>query len=217
MKLLIGLVNFFSAVIIVSCNNNNSTSKSTGSEDFKGSRTFENLKVLANKEKTNTQKFIEYSQRAEKEGYASIAKLFLAISRSESIIESEHIQILKNKGCAFNPGISGFEVSKTIVNLQNSLKETKIEVDKTFPGYINSSANEKMYNIRGFLIWAKEISNRKTDFLQIALNSIALKNNPDIQYEYYVCPKCGNIFTKKLLPVYCELCMTYKGNFICIM
>ena len=55
------------------------------------------------------------------------------------------------------------------------------------------------------------------ELLENALKYLKSGKESLLPGQFYICPKCGNIYIPGALPNYCELCMTNKRNFIFLM
>jgi len=211
------LILFFITVIITSCNNNKSVKENKEKLDSAKYKTIEKLKIAINGETTASKKYLAFSKKAEKEGYSLIAKLFLAVSKSESIHAKNHSETLKKYGYMFSPTVSTFEIKSTEENLKNAIEGENYEITQMYPEFIKVAEDEKLPDAKGSLTWAMMIEIKHKTFYQNALQAITVKNESTLPGQYYICPKCGNTFCKQTLVDYCELCMTYKGNFIYFM
>ena len=92
-------------------------------------KSVENLKTAFNDETTASEKYAKFAQEAMKEGYDTLAKLFEATSKSESIHAFNHGKVFeKYTGKVLNAEIGSYEIKTTPENLQTAIRGETYEL-----------------------------------------------------------------------------------------
>src|SRR5665647_706650 len=91
-------------------------------------KTVENLKGGIKGESTASAKYAAFAQKAREEGNDTIAKLFDAASKSESIHAANHRKVLEALGEKMDDFKPEFEVKTTAENLQAAIEGETYEV-----------------------------------------------------------------------------------------
>lgn len=99
-----------------------------GCNQSKPVKTIENLKTGIKGEATASAKYAAFAQKASEEGYNTIAKLFEAASKSESIHAANHRKVLEGLGEKMEEFTPEFEVKTTAENLQAAIDGETYEV-----------------------------------------------------------------------------------------
>lgn len=181
----------------------------------KTKKTVEDLKTAFNEESTAAEKYSKFAQAATKEGFDTLAKLFDAVSKSESIHAFNHGKVLEKYGKGIpNAEIGGYEVKKTVENLQAALKSESYEMQTMYPGFIRTAEIEKAPDAAKSFTWAWDTEKKHLHYYRQAAAIIAKGNETGLSVIWFVCPTCGNIYKPSDLKAYCDLCLTKKENFI---
>ena len=186
-----------------------------GCNTYRPKKSKEDLRIAFNLESTNTEKYSKYAQAATREGLDTIAQLFEAFSKSESIHAANHGKVLeKFGGDTANPEIGAFEVKSTTENLKAAIKGATFDMQTIYPVYIRDAEQEKIPEIARSFIWAWNGEKKQFVYLsraQAALNKMSQVNLP---YIWLVCPTCGNTFSISDVKAVCDFCLTKQDNFI---
>jgi rubrerythrin len=181
----------------------------------KPKKSVEDLKTAFNNESTASEKYAKFAQAATKEGFDTLAKLFDAVSRSESIHAFNHGKVLEKygKGVA-NAEIGSYEVKTIAENLQAAIKGESFEMQTMYPGFIRTAEIEKAPEAAKSFTWAWDAEKKHLNYYRQAATTIAKGNETGLPVIWYVCPICGNIYKPDDLKAFCDLCLTKKENFI---
>jgi rubrerythrin len=178
-------------------------------------KSIENLKTAYNGESTASQKYADYAKKAMEEGLDTIAKLFEATSKAESIHASNHKAALAKMGVVVDaPVIGNYEVKSTAENLTDAIKGETYEIDTMYAGFLNDSETEKAVEATTSFTWARDTEKKHAEFYKKALEVVASGKESSLSPEFFVCPKCGNTFNAATVEEKCSFCMTPKENFI---
>jgi rubrerythrin len=86
-------------------------------------KTIENLKAAYNGESTASAKYAAFAEKAKAEGLDTIAVMFMATSKSESIHAANHLKVLEKLGEKISgPQLGTFNVMTTAENLEDAIK-----------------------------------------------------------------------------------------------
>lgn len=217
---------FFVAGIFVGCKNVNPDKD-----------TVANLKTSLISEYYTSARYNAFSDKAEKEGYMQIAKLFKALSVAESVHARNFKNILDSAGVKTDNVVPGFLVGSTEINLENAIKEEIMDIDSIYPGYIKQSNNSPLIKANQTFssVWEAEKTHKDLlvmiyDILMtnlIKVNEVAVTSAPASENlvtignlfsktNYYVCPVDGRVFDSTDITDKCSLCTTPRSNFIII-
>ncbi len=181
----------------------------------KPKKSIEDLRSAYNSESTFAEKYAKFAQAATNEGYDTLAKLFLAVSKSERIHSTNHGKVIDKLG--YDSGtaeIGSFEVKSTIENLKAAIKSEAFDMQSVYPGFIRDAEREKVPEIARSFNWAWNGEKTHLRYYRNASEIIGKGNEKDIPFVWYICSGCGNIYTPANVKEKCELCLTKQENFI---
>jgi rubrerythrin len=200
-------------------------------------QTITNLKTSLISEYYTNARYNAFSEKAEKEGYRQIAKLFKALATAESIHARNFENVLDEAGIDVEKTIPEFKVETTEKNLQLAIEEEIMDIDSTDPGYIEESLNSEITKANDVFsaVWEAEKTHKNLlvliyDVLMtkaFKVNDVAKESAPSRENlatiedlfsktNYYVCPIDGRVFDSSNVTEKCNTCMTEKSNFIII-
>ena len=113
----------------------------TGCNKVNPVKTTENLKAGIKGETTASAKYAAFAQKAREEGYDTIAKLFDAASKAESIHAANHAKVLEALGEKMDEFKPEFEVKTTAENLQAAIDGETYEVTTMYPQFLTDAKN----------------------------------------------------------------------------
>lgn len=134
-------------------------------------------------------KYLLYAEKAEKEGYKNVAKLFRAAAEAEQI----H---------AFSEFKAAGKLGDTVANLEDAISGETYEHKEMYPAFekdANSVEEEKLAKLFNSIGKVEEVH---ANLYKEALE--AVKAGKDVEFEYYVCPVCG--YVGKEAPEKCPIC-----------
>lgn len=186
----------------------------TGCKQPKPVNTIANLKEGIKGESTASAKYASFAQKAREEGYDTIALLFDAASKAESIHATNHTKVLeslKEKMDEFTPE---FEVKTTLENLQAAIEGETYEVNTMYLKFLEDAKAEKAEKATKSFTWASDTEKKHIEFYTKALESIKAGSESAIPLHYAVCPVCGNTYDQANIDEKCAFCQTGKEKFI---
>jgi rubrerythrin len=140
--------------------------------------TKENLKEAFAGESQANQKYRAFAVKADKEGYANIARLFRTTAEAERIHAEGHLGALGG-------------INSTVENLKAAIAGETYEYSEMYPPMLARAESEghKAKRMFGYAVKAEEIHAR---LYQLALE--AAEKGEDIkEVQIYLCPVCGHI------------------------
>lgn len=175
----------------------------------------EDLKTAFNNESTAAEKYTKFSQAAMAEGFDTIAKLFDAASKSESIHAVNHWKVLEKYGANVGMAeIGSYEVKTTTENLQAAIISETYEIQTMYPGFIRNAENEKAPEAAKSFTWALDAEKKHLNYYRQASATILKGNETGLAFTWYVCPICGNTYNTTDVKERCDFCLTKQENFI---
>jgi rubrerythrin len=197
--------------------------------------TIDNLKSSLISENFTSARYTAFSEKAERDGYLQIAKLFKALSMAESVHARNFKKVLDDAGVKIEKSNPEFIVESTEKNLQNAIEEEIMDVDSVDPVFIKQSANSEIKQANDVFTFVWEAEKTHKDLLvmiydilmtkEIHENGIAVASAPASENlstiedlfsktDYYVCPIDGRVFDSTNLSEKCGLCSTTREKFI---
>ncbi len=141
-------------------------------------------------------KYLAFAERADKDGFSQIARLFRAAAAAETVHAHNHLRALK--------GIRG-----TKENLEEAIAGETHEFMKMYPGMIEAAKEEGNKAAEISFVYANEVEKIHAELYSKLLMSLEA---PQGDYPYYVCPVCG--FTaEEHAPDKCPICGTKAEKF----
>jgi rubrerythrin len=163
--------------------------------------TNDNLQAAFAGESQANRKYLAFAQKAEKEGFTQVAKLFRAVADAETIHAHSHLRVLD--------GVKG-----TAENLGEAISGEFHEFTEMYPGFIGTAEAEGNKKAVRSMTNAMEVEKTHHNLFQQAL--AAVESGQDLEdLQIYVCPVCGHteIGTP---PENCPVCNVKKDKFYAI-
>ncbi len=204
----------FSILMLGACNSKNNEIKTSNKDQMKaGTKTIENMQAAYKGEKTATAKYEAFSNKAEAEGYHTIALLYNAVSAAESIHAANHKLVIEDAGETAAVIFPEFKVLSTKENLYNDINGEAYEAKTMYPDFLKTAeAADNQIAILSLTYAMRTELKHKYFFEQVLgdINSNTLNSMPS---KYFVCPACGNTYASKA-PKHCDFSLTDGSSFI---
>jgi len=157
-----------------------------------------NLKnAFAGESKANT-KYNIFAEKAKKEGYLNVARLFKAAAFSEQIHASNHNRILSG-------------VKSTSENLQAGINGESFEVDEMYPAYKAVAVFQGEKQAETYIEWA--LASEKVHICLYQKAKQAVDDKKDVELgPINVCTVCGYTVDGEA-PDKCPICNSLKNKF----
>jgi rubrerythrin len=129
-----------------------------------------------------------YAEKAEKEEYPGVAKLFRAIAESEAIHARNNLRLLD-------------EVKDTETNLSESLANEQKIAGVGYSSFIAQAETDGDENSARMFTWARDVEDVHAKLYEKALEHLLAEETP----AYYICEVCGYV-TDGDVPEKCPVC-----------
>jgi rubrerythrin len=155
-----------------------------------------NLRQAFAGESKATVRNLAFAEKAVKEGYPQVARLFRAVAEAERVHASEYLKYLE--------GVIG----NTEENLKTAFENEMRAKNDYYPAYIKEAFDLKREDVAWSLIRSRDVEDRHAQLYKDAL--AALVNDRDLNY--HVCQVCGYVFDRDL-PEQCPVCRAPREKF----
>ena len=133
-------------------------------------------------------KYLAFAEKADKEGYAQVAKLFRAAGAAETVHAHAHLRALG-------------EIGNTADNLKVAVAGETHEFKHMYPGMIADAKEEGNKTAERSFVFANEVEKVHAKLYQNALDNLDGLEEAD----YYVCSVCG-MTVENEAPDNCPVC-----------
>jgi len=188
----------------------------SGCNQIKPVKTIENLKAGIIGETTASVKYAAFANKAREEGNDTIAKLFDAASKAESIHAANHKKVLEGLGVTMDDFTPEFEVKTTAENLQAAIDGETYESTTMYPQFLVDAKAEKVEKAEKSFTWALDTEKKHQEFYASALAALNANDESTMPFVYAVCPVCGNTYDNQNVDDKCAFCQTAKEKYIII-
>jgi rubrerythrin len=138
------------------------------------SKTTENLWAAFAGESQANRKYLAFAQKADRDGYPQVAKLFRAAAEAETVHAHAHLRTLG-------------AIGTTAENLKAAIEGETHEFKSMYPEMIETARAEGDKNAERSFTYANEVEKIHADLYQKALDNLDKPETVD----YYVCSVCG--------------------------
>jgi rubrerythrin len=158
-------------------------------------KSIQNLKAAFAGESQANRKYLAFAEKAEKEGYPQVARLFRATAEAETVHAMNHLKALKAIGA-------------TVDNLKEAISGETTEFREMYPGMIAAAQAEGHREALRSFEFANEVEKVHAQLFQKALTNLEKKE----LVEVYVCTICGYTVEGEP-PEQCPICNSIKKFF----
>jgi len=142
---------------------------------LKGTKTENNLKEAFAGESQANRKYLAFAQKADREGFGQVAKLFRAAAEAETVHALAHLRVLGG-------------ISSTEENLKEALSGETHEFTAMYPDMIKDAESEGFDAALKSFTLANAVEKIHAGLYRKALENLGKGGTVD----YYVCQVCGN-------------------------
>lgn len=175
--------------------------------------TQENLRSAFGGESMAHMRYRIWGEKAEKEGFPTVARLFLCTADAEEVHASLHFNALKDIGGDYPvTSMAGFGLTSTSENLQGAIDGETFEFTQMYPAYIAVAEMQEEKSAVRAMRYAIEAEKVHAELFTKAKNAVDAGN--DLEAEtMLLCPVCGFISLTGEEAT-CPLCNAKKELFI---
>jgi rubrerythrin len=158
-----------------------------------GEMTEKNLRDAFAGESQANRRYLFFAEKADKEGFPQVARLFRAAAEAETIHAYNHFNAMTGIGTS-------------IENMSAAVIGEHQEFTRMYPIMIDQAVEEQSARAEKSFEWANAVEKIHYDLFQGMLK--AVKEKQTLKDEaYYVCPVCGNT-VPGAAPDKCPICNT---------
>ena len=158
-------------------------------------KSVQNLKEAFAGESQANRKYLAFAEKAEREGYPQVARLFRAAAEAETVHALNHLRTLK-------------AIQSTQENLKEAVSGETAEFLEMYPRMIAAAQAEGHKEAERTFNFANEVEKVHARLFQKALKNLANKELVDI----FVCSVCGHTVEGEA-PDKCPICNAVKKLF----
>jgi rubrerythrin len=167
----------------------------TGDKKMIGNKTLKNLAEAFAGESQANRKYLAFARKADRDGFAQIARLFRAAAGAETVHALNHLKAMDG-------------IKSTEENLKAAIDGETFEFRNMYPKMIEEAKNENSEEAKISFTYANKVEQVHAELYKKYLGSIG--NNPDTPI--FVCQVCGNTVEGEA-PDACPICGNPKEMF----
>lgn len=171
--------------------------------DYKGTKTYENLKKAFQGESEARNKYTYFASKAKKDGYEQIADIFLETAGNEK----EHAKLWYKE-------LNGGEISDTKDNLQTAINGENYEWTSMYEEFAKTAEEEGFKELANKFRMVGEIEKHHEERFKKLLKNIddkvVFSKDED---SIWICRNCGHVVVGKYAPDICPVCSHPKSFF----
>jgi rubrerythrin len=160
------------------------------------SQSEKNLKEAFAGESQANRKYLAFAEKADREGFRQVARLFRAVAAAETVHAHAHLRVLKGVGT-------------TAENLQAAIQGETFEFESMYPAMIEAAKAENNKQAAQSFTYANEVEKIHAALYKKAAEKMGNLAETDI----HVCSVCGYTVEGDA-PDECPLCKAKKKAFM---
>jgi rubrerythrin len=161
-------------------------------------KTDENLKSAFAGESQANRRYLAFAEKAEREGFTQVAKLFKTAAEAETVHALNHLRITG-------------QIQSTLENLDTAISGETFEFKEMYPKYIDTAKQERNKQASWSFDVANQVEQIHAKLFKKAIDTLKNKK-PMEKVDYYVCGVCGNTVEGEA-PDKCPICGSPKEKF----
>lgn len=161
-------------------------------------KTEEYLQEAFGGESKANRRYMFFAEKAEKEGYPQVAKLFRAVAEAETVHARNHLNAMD-------------AIGSTKDNLLAAVIGEHQEFTAVYPYFIEKAEEERNERAKHTFQWANEVEKVHHGYFEAALAAVK-ENKQPADNTYYVCQVCGMTVTGEP-PEKCPVCSAPAKSF----
>lgn len=159
--------------------------------------TLENLKEAFAGESQASQKYLAFAKKAERDGFANVARLFRTAAVAEQTHAEGHLKAMDGVG-------------STADNLQAAIDGETYEFTEMYPPMIEKAEADN-HKAKRMFNYASKAEAEHAKIYKLALE--AVQRGEDFDEEFFLCPICGHI-ELGAPPENCPICGVNAEKFV---
>lgn len=172
-----------------------------------------NLRSAFGGESMAHMRYLIWGDKAEKDGFPNVARLFRAISRAEQAHATGHFKAMGEVGGAFLcASMAGFGLAGTSENLQGAIEGETFEIRQMYPVYLEVARFQKEPAAVTSMGYA--LSGEKIHAAMFAQARKAVDSGKDVRLgPVAICTNCGHTIEGEA-PDQCPICKFKKEFYV---
>jgi rubrerythrin len=160
--------------------------------------TADNLKEAFAGESQANRKYLAFAKKAEKDGFAQIAKLFRAAGAAETVHAHSHLRVMGG-------------IKSTTENLDAAIEGEGLEFQEMYPKFVEEAEQEGNRAAVMTFKYAMAVEEVHHGLYSEAKEAVEAGHDLPVA-PIHVCPICGNTFVGEA-PDVCPVCATPSDRF----
>jgi rubrerythrin len=157
-------------------------------------------------------RYLIYGDRAEKEGFPNVARLFWAIAFAEQVHATNHFQQLREaKGAALTVAGAGFGLGPSADNLDVAIEGEEFEVAEMYPVYKAAADFQGEKGAVRSFDWAWQAEQIHAAMYKEAKAAVLAGQDYEVG-PVYICSVCGHTVTGQA-PDRCPVCNAVREKY----
>lgn len=175
--------------------------------------TVANLQSAFGGESMAHMRYLIWGDKAEKDGFPNVARLFRAVSRAEQAHATGHFQAMKDVGgpAVVNAG-GGFGLASTSENLEGAIEGETFEINEMYPAYLAVAEMQKEDRATRSMNFAMAAEKIHADMYKKAKKAVDGGNDMKLG-PLQICSVCGHTLEGEL-PSVCPVCGAKQKMYI---
>jgi len=161
-------------------------------------KTKENLMAAFAGESQANRKYLSFSKKAKKDGFANVSRIFAAVAEAETIHALKHFEIAG-------------KIGSTLENLKAASEGEEYEFTEMYPEFIETAKEEGQDQALQTLEYANEAEKVHGGIFKDLVKMVAEGKDAEVG-EVHLCPVCGWVGFEPI-PDQCPICNTAKKVF----
>ena len=150
-----------------------------------------NLRSAYGGESMAHMRYIAWGDKADKDGFPNVARLFRAISFAEQVHATNHFVAMKEIAGAFSVTAgAGFGLGSTLDNLNGAIEGELFEVKEMYPTYIEVAKFQGEKAAERSMDWAFETEKVHAELYQKAKQAVQVGKDMQLG-PLQICARCG--------------------------
>lgn len=158
----------------------------------------EDLKAAFAGESQANRKYLAFAEKADKDGYPQVAKVFRAAAAAETVHAHNHLRAMGG-------------IKSTLENIKEAIEGEHYEFTKMYPEFLKDAKDEENKQAVRTFDYANQVEKIHHELYQNALDAVEGGNDLE-QTELYICPVCGYTHEGEP-PENCPVCGAAKKVF----
>lgn len=162
-------------------------------------KTIDDLKAAFAGESQANRKYLAYAKKADREGYANVAKLFRAVAAAETVHAHNHFRTLG-------------EIKSTAENLEAAIGGEHYEVTVMYPEFIQDAEADAHDAAKRSFDWAMQVEQIHEKLYKAAKENLEQTDGEAV--DYWVCGTCGHTHVGGEPPEKCPICGAKSSGYM---